>query len=121
MAEQIDQPAGRPQRQEQQFQQRRLAGARRPGEELEGMGWDQEVEVAQDLLPQSVSQSDIFEPNQAQLRSTLGPAGMCAVPAARRSGWRGRKTRSQPRPRWRRRANRAGISMETPIRPPNGT
>src|SRR3981189_516130 len=39
------------------------------------MGWDQEVEVAQDLLPQSVSQSDIFEPNQVQLRSTLGPAG----------------------------------------------
>ena len=36
----------------------------RPGEELEGMGRDQETEVAQDLRPQSVSQPDIFEPNQ---------------------------------------------------------
>ena len=37
VAEQIDEAAGRPQRQEQQPQQRGLAGAGRPGEELEGM------------------------------------------------------------------------------------
>src|SRR5467141_3007111 len=72
VAEQIDQAAGRPQRQEQQPQQRGLAGAGRPGEELEGMGGDQETEVAQNLRAKPVTQSDIFEPNQAQLRSTWG-------------------------------------------------
>ena len=71
-AEQIDQPARRPQRQEQQLQERGLAGAGWPGEELERMGRNQETEVAQNLRPQTVPQSDIFEPNQAQLR--LGPA-----------------------------------------------
>ena len=65
LAEQVDQPAGRPQRQEQQFQERGLAGAGRPGQELEGMGGNQEIEVAQNLRPEAVSQSDIFEPNQA--------------------------------------------------------
>ena len=38
LAEQIDQSARRPQRQEQQPQQRGLARAGRPGEELKGMG-----------------------------------------------------------------------------------
>src|SRR3979411_484361 len=75
MAEQIDQPAGRPQRQEQQPQQRGLAGAGRSGEELERMGGDQETEVAQNLRAKPVTQSDIFEPNQAQLRSMWGAAG----------------------------------------------
>ena len=69
MAEQIDEAARRPQRQEQQPQQRSLAGAGRAGEELEGMGGDQETQVAQNLRTQSVTQSNIFEPNQAQLRS----------------------------------------------------
>ena len=36
------------------------------------MGRNQETEVAQNLRPETVSQSDIFEPNQVQLR--LGPA-----------------------------------------------
>ena len=49
MAEQVDQAAGRPQRQEQQPQQRGLAGAGGAGEELEGMGGDLKTEVAQDL------------------------------------------------------------------------
>ena len=69
VTEQIDQPAGRPQRQEQQAQQRGLAGAGGAGQELEGMGGDQEGEVAQNLRAEPVAQTDIFEPNQAQLRS----------------------------------------------------
>ena len=75
MAEQIDQAAGRPQRQEQQPQQRGLAGAGRAGQELEGMGGDHETEVAQNLRAKPVTQTDIFEPNQAQLRSMWGATG----------------------------------------------
>src|SRR6202171_1614130 len=75
LAEQIDQAAGRPQRQEQQPQQRGLAGAGGAGEKLEGMGGDQETEVAQNLRAEPVTQSDIFEPNQAQLRSMWGATG----------------------------------------------
>ena len=75
VAEQVDQAAGRPQRQEQQLQQRGLAGAGRPGEELEGMGRNLETEVAQNLRAEPVAQSDIFEPNQAQLRSMRGVTG----------------------------------------------
>src|SRR5882757_9370497 len=75
MAEQIDEATRRPQRQEQQSQQRSLAGAGRPGEELEGMGGDLETKVAQNLRAKPVTQSDIFEPNQAQLRSMWGATG----------------------------------------------
>ena len=39
------------------------------------MGGDQETEVAQNLRAEPVTQSDIFEPNQAQLRSMWGAAG----------------------------------------------
>ncbi|KAH2824480.1 hypothetical protein KXV85_000749, partial [Aspergillus fumigatus] len=81
MAEQIDQAAGRPVGEEQQAQQRGLAGAGRAGEELEGMRRDLEVEVAQDLRPQTVTQSDIFEPNQAQLRSRGGRRRAAPRPA----------------------------------------
>ena len=52
VAEQGDQPARRLQRQKQQPQQRGLAGAGRPGEELEGMRLDAEREVAQHLRPE---------------------------------------------------------------------
>jgi hypothetical protein len=38
------------------------------------MGRDLETEVAQNLRAKPVAQSDIFEPNQAQLRSTWGMA-----------------------------------------------
>jgi hypothetical protein len=75
MAEQVDQAAGRPQRQEQQLQQRGLPGAGRTREELEGMGGNQETEVAQNLRAEPVAQSDIFEPNQVQLRSMKGATG----------------------------------------------
>src|SRR5664279_1008517 len=74
MAEQVDQAAGRPQRQKQQPQQRGLAGAGRTGEKLEGVRRDQETEVAQNLRAEPVAQTDIFEPNQAQLRSMWGTA-----------------------------------------------
>src|SRR5215469_14346261 len=36
------------------------------------MGGNLEIEVAQDLRAEPVAQSDIFEPNQIQLRSTRG-------------------------------------------------
>src|SRR4051794_25233257 len=78
VTEQIDEAARRAMREEQQAQQRGLAGAGRAGEKLERMRRDLEVEVAQDLGPQAVTQSDIFEPNQAQLRSREA-AGRTAV------------------------------------------
>ena len=56
------------QRQEQQAQQRGLAGAGGAGEELEGMRLDAEGEVAQDLRPQAVAQADILESDHAPLR-----------------------------------------------------
>src|SRR3954454_8797510 len=74
VAEQVDQAASRPQRQEQELQQRGLAGARGPGEKLEGMGWNLEVEIAQDLGPQAIAQSDIFEPNQVSAPFASGLA-----------------------------------------------
>ena len=82
VAEQIDEAAGRPQRQEQQPQQRGLAGAGGAGQELEGMGGDQEREVAQNLRAEPVAQTYIFEPNQAQLRS-MGDLTENRDPAAR--------------------------------------
>ena len=71
MAEQGDQPARRPQRQEQQPQQRGLAGAGRAGEELERMRLDAEREVAQDLRPQPVAQADIFESDHPALSDKI--------------------------------------------------
>ena len=56
------------QRKEQQAQQRGLAGARRPGEKLEGMRFDVEGEVAQDLRPQAVAQTYVLESDHARLR-----------------------------------------------------
>src|SRR5579863_610109 len=56
MTEQIDEAAGRPQRQEQQLQERGLTGTRRASEELEGMGGNQEIEVAQNLRAKPVAQ-----------------------------------------------------------------
>jgi hypothetical protein len=70
LAEQVDETARRPNRQEQQPQQRGLARARGAGEKLEGMCRNQESKVAQNLRAEPVPQTDIFEPNQAQLRST---------------------------------------------------
>src|SRR6201999_1846292 len=69
---QVDEAAGRPQRQEQQLQERGLAGAGRTTEELERMGGNEETEVAQNLRAEPVAQSDVFEPNQVELRSMKG-------------------------------------------------
>ena len=84
MTEQIDEAARRPQRQEQQPEQRGLAGAGGTGEKLKGVRRDPEGEVAQNLRAEPVTQSDIFEPNQAQLRSMWGTAGNLQ-PTARNS------------------------------------
>jgi hypothetical protein len=48
------------------------------------MGGDQETKVAQNLRAKPVTQSDIFEPNQAQLRSMWGATGYLK-PKARNS------------------------------------
>ena len=86
MAELGDQAAGRLQRQEQQPQQRGLAGARGAGEELEGVRLDAKAEVAQDLGPEAIAQSDVLESDHA-----LG--------SPQRSCWQGYPAR---RPRQRR-------------------
>src|SRR3954451_1058219 len=65
MAEQVDEAAGRPQRQEQQAQQRGLAGAGGAGEELKGMRGDLKTEVAQNLRTQTVAQAYVFEADHA--------------------------------------------------------
>jgi hypothetical protein len=38
------------------------------------MGWNLEVEIAQDLGPQAIAQSDIFEPNQVSAPFASGLA-----------------------------------------------
>src|SRR6202020_1161538 len=86
VAKQVDQATGRPQRKEQQPQQRGLAGSRGAGEKLEGMGGNGETEVAQNLRAEPVAQSDIFEPNQVQLRSVKGATGNPRKPAASARG-----------------------------------
>src|SRR3954466_29322 len=63
MAEQGDQPARRPQREEQETQQRALAGAGGAGEELERTGVDAEGEVAQDLGTEAIAQSYMLDPD----------------------------------------------------------
>ncbi|OIQ65125.1 hypothetical protein GALL_533180 [mine drainage metagenome] len=86
MTEQVDQAAGRPQRQKQQLQKRGFARARWTGEELEGMGGNLEIEIAQNLRAKPVTQSDIFEPNQVQLRSMRGATGSLKPVAPSRRG-----------------------------------
>ena len=50
------------------------------------MGRDQETEVAQNLRAKPVTQSDIFEPNQAQLRSMGGVTGNLKPKARKLTG-----------------------------------
>src|SRR5262249_15387673 len=45
-----------------------LAGAGWPGQKLEGMRLDAKAEVAQDLGPQAVAQTDVLEPDHMPLR-----------------------------------------------------
>src|SRR3974390_775359 len=81
MIEQRDQAPGRLECQEQQAQQRTLAGARRAAEELERAGGDVEAEVPQDFGAKSVAQSDILELNHAALR--VAQSGKIAPRAGR--------------------------------------
>ena len=73
MAEQGDQPARRPQREEQETQQRALAGAGGAGEELERAGVDAEGEVAQDLGTEAIAQSYMLEPDHVPLPPRTPP------------------------------------------------
>ena len=77
LVEHRDQTARRPQRQEQQAKQRSLAGARRPGQELERMPFNAEGDVAQNLRT-NPAQADIFESDHAVLPRNLPPRGACA-------------------------------------------
>ena len=63
-----DDAARRLERQEKQAQKRRLAGAGRPRQELEGPARNIEGQVAEDLRPHPVAQSDILEMNQWPIR-----------------------------------------------------
>ena len=69
VAELGDQAARRLERQEQQPQQRGLAGAGGPGQELERMRLDAEREVAQDLRAQPIAQADVLKSDHTPLRS----------------------------------------------------
>src|SRR5262249_37048063 len=73
VAEYRDEDARRSQREKQQPQQRGFAGARRPGQELERVGLDLEIEVAQNLAPEPVAQSDVFEADQSSLQTPGAP------------------------------------------------
>ncbi len=66
--EQADEAARRLQRQQDETQQGRLAGARRAGEELKRLRPDLETDVLQDFSSHSVSQTDIFKSDQARPR-----------------------------------------------------
>ena len=66
-AEDGDEAPGRLQRQQDEPQQRRLAGSRRAGEELERMRLDAEAEVLENLRPHAVAQADILETHHCAL------------------------------------------------------
>ena len=71
-AEHRDQAARRLQRQEEQADQRRLAGAGRAGQELERLRRDVEGQVAQHFRPHAVAQADVFEADQGVVRCPAG-------------------------------------------------
>ena len=77
VAEQRDQPARGPQREEQQPQKRGLTGARGAGEELERTLIDTERKIAQDLGTEAIAQSHVFETDHQPLpqRAPPRPAG----------------------------------------------
>ena len=57
----LDDAARRAQRKHDQLEQGRFAGARGPGEKLEGARGDREGEIAQDLGPHPVAHADMLE------------------------------------------------------------
>src|SRR3954453_18463263 len=86
MAEQRDQPARRPQREEQETQQRALAGAGGAGEELERTGVDAEGEVAQDLGTEAIAQSYMLEPDHVPLPPRTPPRLLLPSPPTSHNG-----------------------------------
>src|SRR6516165_7982234 len=86
VAEQRDQPARGPQREEQQTQKRGLAGARGAGEELKRMRIDAKRKIPQDLGPYAIAQSYVLEPDHLPLPKERAPSGGTAV-------WRPASTR----------------------------
>ena len=87
VAEQRDQSARGPQRQEQQAQEGGLAGARRAGEKLERLRVDAKGQIAQDLGTEAVAQPYMLEPNHVPLPARVAPhtadPGLHALPCAR--------------------------------------
>src|SRR5579885_1393301 len=63
LAENEDEPPGRPERHEQEAQKRRLSGPRGSGQEVEGPGKHVEGDVAQNLRAGAVAQPDIVKAN----------------------------------------------------------
>src|SRR5262249_58415823 len=61
--EQRDQPARGPQREEQETQERTLAGTRGAGEKLERARLDAERKIVQHLGTEAVAQSHMLEPD----------------------------------------------------------
>ncbi len=61
LAEEMDAPPVGPEREEEEAEQGRLAGARGPGEEGEGAALQPEAHLAQDLLPASVSEAYVVQ------------------------------------------------------------
>ena len=63
-AEQTDEAARRLQREQDELQQGRLAGARGAGQELERLRLDAKADVLEDLAAHAVAQADVFECDQ---------------------------------------------------------
>lgn len=61
LAEQADDAAAGALRKVEKLQQRRLAGAACPGQEIEGAAGQREADVGQRFLPGAVPQPNIFE------------------------------------------------------------
>ena len=88
LAENGNETARRLEVEEQQADQRRLAGAGRAGQELEGMGGDREGQIAQHLPPRSIAEADIFKPDHASF-PPQSPAGLRPLASAPLSVFRG--------------------------------
>ena len=81
LVEQADHAAARPQRQIEQLQQRRLAGAGRAGEEIEAARLQREGQVRQGLGAGAVAQADIVELDDRASRAQDPPSPSEAKPS----------------------------------------
>ena len=73
LAEQADPAAGRALREVEQFEQRGLARARRPGEEIEAPADEPEIQVAEHLAPGAVAEPNAVEFRNLKQASVLSP------------------------------------------------